>query len=117
MIDLEGHVHAFPRQLRLRPDILRQQIAPVPKLSYGGPLDPLALGWVLNIRYNPLGTWRPRALTPGQMLLALLENTVAVRTAVGVDRPDPEGRGEFRNRVAGRARRRDDRRRRHPSIA
>jgi hypothetical protein len=79
VIDLEGHVHAFPRQLRLRPDILRQQIGSLPRLHYGGPLDSLPLGWVLNIRYDPLGIWRPRALTPGQTLLALLENTVAVR--------------------------------------
>jgi hypothetical protein len=79
VIDLEGRVHAFPRRLRLRPDILRQHAAPVPKISYDGPLDPRPLGWILNIRYNPAGTWRPRALTPGQVLLALLENTVAVR--------------------------------------
>ena len=79
VIDLAGQVHAFPRQLRLRPDILGQQIASLPTLRYGGPLDPLPLGWVLSIRYNPLGTGRPRALTPGQTLLALLENTVAVR--------------------------------------
>lgn len=79
VIDLEGRVHAFPRRLRLRPDILRQHAAPVPKISSDGPLDPRPLGWVLNIRYNPAGIWQPRALTPGQVLLALLENTVAVR--------------------------------------
>ncbi len=79
VIDLQGQVHAFPRQLRLRPDILRQQIVSLPALRYAGPLHPLALGWVLDIRYNPLGTGRPSALTPGQTLLALLGNTVAVR--------------------------------------
>lgn len=79
VIDLEGRVHAFPREIRLRPDILQQQIAAVPELGDGGRRDPLPLGWVLNIRHNPAATWRPRALTPGQTLLALLENTVAVR--------------------------------------
>ncbi len=79
VIDLAGRIHAFPREIRLRPDVLRQPIAVAPKLGDGGPLDPLPLGWVLNIRHNPAATWRPRALTPGQTLLALLENTVAVR--------------------------------------
>jgi hypothetical protein len=79
VIDLEGRVHAFPRQLRLRADILQQMVTTLPKLPPGTPLQPLPLGWVLNIRYNPAGTWRPGALTPGQTLLALLENTVAVR--------------------------------------
>jgi hypothetical protein len=79
VIDLDGRVHAFPREIRLRPDILGKQIATAPKLGDSGPLDPLPLGWVLNIRHNPAGTWQPEALTPGRTLLALLENTVAVR--------------------------------------
>lgn len=83
VIDLEGRVHAFPRPLHLRPDILLQLAASVPPsvptMNYSGRLHPLPLAWVLHIRYNPAGTWQPRTLTPGQMLLALLENTVAVR--------------------------------------
>jgi hypothetical protein len=79
VIDLQGRVHAFPREIRLRPDILRQRVATAPKLGDSGPLDSLALGWVWNIRHNPAGTWQPMELTPGRTLLALLENTVAVR--------------------------------------
>ncbi len=79
VIDLEGRVHAFPRQLRLRADILRQQVTALPRFQQSAALPPLPLGWVWNIRYEPAGTWRPSALTPGQTLLALLENTVAVR--------------------------------------
>jgi hypothetical protein len=33
----------------------------------------------MNLRYRPNGVWDPRELTQGQTLLALLENTVAVR--------------------------------------
>jgi hypothetical protein len=58
---------------------LRQQITTAPKLGDSGPLHPLPLGWVLNISHNPSTTWRPITLTPGRTLLALLENTVAVR--------------------------------------
>jgi hypothetical protein len=33
----------------------------------------------MNLRYRHDGVWNPKELTPGQTLLALLENTVAVR--------------------------------------
>jgi hypothetical protein len=79
VIDLEGRVHGFPRRLRLRADVSQQNSAAIPKSGETGPLPPLPLGWVLNIQYNPAGNWRPTALTRGQMLLALLGNTVAVR--------------------------------------
>ena len=80
VIDLEGRIHAFPRPLRLRDAI-------EPKLSAGPTaatlnceaLEPLQPAWIMNLRYRPNGVWDPRELTHGQTLLALLENTVAVR--------------------------------------
>ena len=33
----------------------------------------------MNLRYRPNRVWDPKELTPGQSLLALLENSVAVR--------------------------------------
>lgn len=78
VLDLEGRIHAFPRQLRLRDDIAAASY-PVPSLPRNHSLDPLQLGWVLNVRYTPNGIWEPVVLTPGQTLLALLQNTVAVR--------------------------------------
>jgi hypothetical protein len=79
VIDLEGRVHGFPRRLRLRADVSQEHLPAIPKPSETGPLPPLPLGWVWNIQYNPAGNWRPTPLTRGQMLLALLGNTVAVR--------------------------------------
>jgi hypothetical protein len=81
VLDLEGRVHAFPRSPRLRPDVLNEHpeslsITPV----NGASLCSLPVGLVLKTRYNPAGTWQPQVLTPGEALLALLENTVAVRS-------------------------------------
>ncbi len=77
ILDLDGRVHAFPRQLRLRPDMA------VP----GGPAvagnveatNALPVRWVFHIQHKEDAIWDPRPLNPGETLLALLENTVAVR--------------------------------------
>jgi hypothetical protein len=55
VIDLQGRDHAFPREIRLRPDILRRQIAAAPKLGDSGPLHPLPLGWVFEHSSQPSG--------------------------------------------------------------
>jgi len=80
VIDLEGRIHPFPRQLRLRGAIEQQaSAARVASTVNGEALEPLQAAWIMNLRYRPDGVWDPRELTPGQTLLALLENTVAVR--------------------------------------
>jgi hypothetical protein len=80
VIDLEGRIHPFPRQLRLRGAIEQESSAgPVASTENGEALKPLQPAWIMNLRYRPNGVWDPRELTPGQTLLALLENTVAVR--------------------------------------
>lgn len=80
VIGLDGRVQAFPRLLRLRPDVAATSSpAPISRPAASHPLPPLPLGWVLNLRYSPAGVWNPKPLSPGRALLALLENTVAVR--------------------------------------
>jgi hypothetical protein len=80
VIDLEGRIHPFPRRLRLRGAIEQQSSAGrVASTVSGDALEPLQPAWIMNLRYLPGGMWDPRELTPGQTLLALLENTVAVR--------------------------------------
>jgi hypothetical protein len=80
VIDREGRIHPFPRPLRLRHAIEPQASAgPVASTVTGDDLQPLQPAWIMNLRYRPGGVWDPQELTPGQTLLALLENTVAVR--------------------------------------
>jgi len=78
VIGLDGRVSAFPRRLRLRRDVPRENAAPGSGRPAGA-LHPLPIRWVLNVRYRANAAWQPRALTPGETLLGLLENTVAVR--------------------------------------
>jgi hypothetical protein len=78
VFDFDGRVHAFPRQLRLRPDI-SHRIASHPSRTPGIALVSLPVGWVFGLRYSPDAAWKPKRLTAGQMLLTLLGNTVAVR--------------------------------------
>jgi hypothetical protein len=80
VIDLEGRIRAFPRQLRLRCAVEQKSSAgPIASTVNGEAIEPLQPAWIMNLRYRPDGVWDPKELTPGQTLLALLENTVAVR--------------------------------------
>jgi hypothetical protein len=42
-------------------------------------VEPLPVGLVIVTEYHPGATWRPRTLTSGRALLALMDNTVAAR--------------------------------------
>ncbi len=75
VIDVDGRIHAFPRELRLRDGLARDR-----RVSLGGePTEPLEAAWVFNLRYQAGAVWEPKELTPGQTLLTLLANSVAVR--------------------------------------
>jgi hypothetical protein len=76
VLDAQGLVHAFPRMPRLRPDVEAPKTTSLPAASA---LPPLPIGLVVNAHYNPNAPWQPRQLTLGETLLAMLENTVAVR--------------------------------------
>jgi hypothetical protein len=79
VIGLDGRIYPFPRRLRLRSADEQEPSAASTASANGESLDPLQPAWVMNLRYRPDGVWDPKELTPGQTLLALLENTVAVR--------------------------------------
>jgi hypothetical protein len=78
VFDRHGLVHPFARLPRLRPDVLTSDFSVI-DYAASNDLPPLSLGLVLNTRYSPDAVWRPRTLTSGETLLALVENTVAVR--------------------------------------
>ena len=52
-----------------------------PVESFGGQtgVEPLPVGLIIVTEYQPEAAWQPRKLTPGQALLALMDNTVAAR--------------------------------------
>lgn len=75
VIDEEGRVHSFARDLRLRGSLTRDR-----RVKLGSePAEPLRAAWVFDLRYQAGAVWAPKELTPGHTLLTLLANAVAVR--------------------------------------
>lgn len=74
IIDRNGLVHPFGRPLSIRgPNGTEQH-----HLSPGARVIPV--GWILLTSFRPGAKWRPRRITPGKALLALLANTVSARS-------------------------------------
>lgn len=80
VLDARGRVHPFPAPLSLRGGEGERPTRHAPE-SLGAPpgTTPLPLGLVALSQYRHGGRWRPRRLTPGQAVLALLANTVPAR--------------------------------------
>ena len=80
VLDRRGRVHPFARPLALRASGgFKQEQQPVPGLERCHGQRPLPIGLVVVSRYRPGAHWRPRRLSAGQGVLALLSNTVSAR--------------------------------------
>jgi hypothetical protein len=80
VLDGRGWVHPYPKPLSVRNekgDSARR--CPVEALGGRAAAEPLPVGLVLAVFYQPGAEWRPRALSPGEIVMALLDNTVLVR--------------------------------------
>jgi len=80
VLDKQGRVHPYPLPLSLRGEN-GQSACKTPVETLGGQtgVEPLPVGLVIVTEYQLEARWRPRKLTPGQALLALMDNTVAAR--------------------------------------
>jgi hypothetical protein len=80
VLDKAGWVHPYPVPLSLRgPHGQPGRKTPVESLGGQAGVEPLPVGLILVTTYQPEAVWRPRRLTPGQALLALMDNTVAAQ--------------------------------------
>jgi hypothetical protein len=80
VLDGSGRVHPFPAPLKLRIEAAaggREVIESVRAEAVDRP--PLRAGLIAVTRYEPRARWRPRRLSAGQGVLALLDNTVPAR--------------------------------------
>jgi hypothetical protein len=84
VLDGQGLVHPFARPLSLRvPDRSPVRCRPEEFGSQAGH-EPLPVGLVAVTHFRPQGSWRPRPLTEGQAVMALLQHTLPAQL-------DPEG--------------------------
>ena len=80
VLDGLGRVHPWARPLRIRRPGVLPQSHPVETLGGRAGRRPLPVGLIVVTAYRAGARWQPRALSPGQMLLALMENTLMARS-------------------------------------
>lgn len=82
VLDAEGQLHPYPLPLSIRGNETRPAVRMAVE-SIGGRAGtaPVPIALIAVTRYRSHAAWRPRPLSPGQALLALMENTVAARLA------------------------------------
>lgn len=80
VLDEAGRVHPFARPLGIRDAVGRTRHIEPTTLGAAVGHDPLPVRLVVVAEYAPGADWQPRRLSRGETVLALLENTVAVRS-------------------------------------
>ncbi len=81
VLDERGRVHPFGKPLSLRDGAGRQHDVAVEALGGVAGRGPLPVGLVVATAYRDGARFRPRALSPGETVLALFDNTVAAQHA------------------------------------
>jgi len=76
VLDREGRVHPYARRPSVRVRAGGKERHPVPRTRGRGAV-PVSL--VVETRYRVKARWTPLALSPGEIVLALLANTVPAR--------------------------------------
>jgi hypothetical protein len=80
VLDSQGRVHPYPKPLSIRRRTAEgTRRCPVEALGGQAMPGPLPVGLVAALVYKPAAVWQPHPLSPGQILMALLDNTVLVR--------------------------------------
>jgi hypothetical protein len=80
VLDIRGRVHPFPKPLGIRQDETARQVRyTVDALGGDAGIKPLPVGLVIISEYKNGARWRPRRLSPGRGVLALLTNAIPAR--------------------------------------
>jgi hypothetical protein len=76
ILDHAGRVHPYPKPLSIRNGSGDGVKTPVEALGGHTGSVALTVGLIVSTYYRPGARWRPRAITAGQAVMALVDNTV-----------------------------------------
>lgn len=76
VLDADGLVHAYAKPLSIRLDGINQTDHDVTALGGESGAEPLPVGLVVLTSFVPGAQWRPRRLSAGEAMLAMLENAL-----------------------------------------
>jgi hypothetical protein len=81
VLDRHGRVHPYPRPLLIRKNGASGKSSKYPIEALGGSTgtQPLPVGLIIVSQYKANARWRPRTMSAGEGVLALLANTVPAR--------------------------------------
>jgi hypothetical protein len=79
VFDGQGFVHPYPKRLSFRDSQSNSQLVSVGEIGGSAGTRPLPVGLVIVTQYQSGTHWQPKRMSPGEALLALLDNTVNVR--------------------------------------
>jgi hypothetical protein len=98
VLDHRGYVHPFARPLSMRsPDGKSSRRCSAAEFGSCVAKEALPVGMVVITQYLPEARWRPRPLTGGQAILALMQDTLSAQL-------DPEGAFRVLEKTVNRAR-------------
>jgi hypothetical protein len=80
VFDGQGQVQPYAKRLSLRQDTGRRRFQAVESLGGRAGTSPLPVKVLALTRYERGASWDPGTLSPGQAVLALLDNTVVARS-------------------------------------
>jgi len=84
VLDREGKVHPYRRPMALRRPSGTSRVAVESDALAAAPVP---VGGIAFLRYRPAARWQPRAISSGEALLRLLENTLSCRFRLDDARP------------------------------
>ena len=80
VFDTDGLVHPYPRPLSVRQAGGMRVRCAIEELGGTAGTKPLSVGLIVHAQYEAGVEWKPVAMSKGQAVLALLDNTVVART-------------------------------------
>jgi hypothetical protein len=76
VLDEEGMVHPFPRDLSVRDNRYHEKDVPVTELGGTTGFKPIPIGAVLLTEYVEDAEWKPQKLTAGQGIMEMIPHTI-----------------------------------------